>query len=126
MRPLGTGELARMERISSSQMMDRCKVMTRAAGAKDAYNRPVETFTIGTEIACTLLTQQPDEFQGTGQQTPKADVRLRVPLGTAISHLDQVQVTKRFGRVLSAPLTYRISGEPIPMVDALEMEVELV
>lgn len=126
MRPLTTGELGRMVGVATGQMLDACRILAHVEGSKDSYNRPTESYgSPGAEIVCTLLTQTPNEYQPTGQQTPQAAVRLRVPLGTVIESRDRVQVTKRFGRSVT-PITYRVTGQPIPMVDALEAELEAV
>jgi hypothetical protein len=91
-------------------MQDTCKVLAYSATADD-YGLPVVTFTPGAAIACGFDPQASREVQE-GSHVAVVDGRLRLPLGTAVTSKDRIQVTHRFGEALSSPETYSIIGEP--------------
>lgn len=96
MRTFTTTELARMRAAQNSAMQDTCKIGVYSA-TDDAYNNPAEAYDYsGDPVACGVEHVAPDELQGTGQ-VPDIDVRLRLPVGTAVKPTDRVRITHRYG-----------------------------
>lgn len=102
MNAFSTSELAALQATQVGAMQDACQVLSYS-GVTDDYGNPAATYTAGAEIACgvEMLEREPGEVFGSAE-TPTADVRLRLPLGTVISNVDRVRITKRFGVSVSA------------------------
>lgn len=101
-------ELERMQATQESAMMDLAQVLTRSAGTGD-YGYGPATYLAGRSIACGF-DPKPREVMG-DTQVEMSDGTLRLPIGTAVTHLDRVKITRRFGSVVPAQ-TYEIMGQP--------------
>lgn len=104
------GELERLEYVQAYHMNDTCVILTRSATV-DAYGLPVETFTAGTPIPCGYHMLGTREINENGQLVI-VDAELRIERDTVIDNLDRIQITKRLGRTLASPETYRVIGDP--------------
>lgn len=106
-----SGEITRMRSTQESSMVDTCEIIQRNAGT-DGYNLPNRTYPAsGSPSACGFKPGSRREVQEEGQVIV-ADAELRLPVGTAISHLDHVKITHRHGTALGTPLTFEVIGNP--------------
>lgn len=127
MRPLSPIELDRMQVTANAAMLDTCRILPYVAGTKDGYNRPGISYgTPGPVTPCTVLAEAPSEYQTYGQQTPRATLRIRLPLGTAVSNQDRIHLMMRFGHYSEPLAVYQVIGQPEQMIDAVEVPVEMV
>lgn len=109
---IDANDLAMMREAQGVTMHDICVPLTRIDGARDAYNRPQELYLPGLPTACGLDMRASKEVQ---QETrlPLYDARLRLPVGTDVTHLDRIKVTHRYGEALTTALYYDVIGEPL-------------
>jgi hypothetical protein len=113
MRDFTTDELSRMQTAQQNAMQDTCVILTRTAGAADAYGYPAETWSAATTTACGIDEHAQDEAMGDGEVVMvDAVIRLPIALDGTFDGSDRVQVTHRFGVALDAAVTYEIMGNP--------------
>ena len=112
MNVFSSDELASLRTAQASAMQDRCKILAYSSTTDD-YGNPSPVYTAGAEIACgvEMLEREPGEMFGTGE-TPTADVRIRLAVGTVITNYDRVQITRRYGETVSA-ITYEVVQPPM-------------
>ena len=111
MMPFTPGEMADLQLTQDGAMMDTCVIVIWSQGAADTYGKPKNVYTPGDQLACGFNATARREVMD-GAQVAITDAQMRLPIGTEIGHLDQVQVTHRHGVRLSTPLTFAILGEP--------------
>jgi len=109
LRALSKGELGRMRLTQNSAMLDTCVLMIYAEASRDEYNKPTYAYTDGKTVPCGLSFRTTERM---GQaQVAAGDAVLRLPIGTEITRLDRLKVTKRHGEPIT-PITFDIIGEP--------------
>lgn len=111
MRAFTPGELAGLRKAQEAAMMDRCTILAYHDGTPGAYGKPRQEYIPGANVACGYDATARKEVMD-GAQTAITDARLRLPLGTAISHLDRLRITHRLGVLLDTQPVYEIIGEP--------------
>lgn len=122
---LRAGQLARMTATQTGHMMDSCQIMAYSTNL-DAYNVPDPTYTAGAEIVCGygFDKESGPEVQDTSE-VPLHETAFRLPKETAVTSLDRVRLTKRFG-VAVGPFDYEIVGTPELGPSGLVVKVKLV
>jgi hypothetical protein len=112
MRAFTAGELDGLQNTQEGAMMDKCIILEHATGVVDGYGNPTETWIPqAAETICGYNgTAHKKVWDGT--QVAITDATLRLPIGTSLTHLDQIQITERLGTALATPPMYSILGEP--------------
>jgi hypothetical protein len=122
MRPLSPVELARMTAVQTAAMPDECELLQMITGAPDAYGVPTISYTLLATTRCGMEHSQVKESasseaggqtrHGTqGTQVPAEMRQLRLPLGTPVTNVDRIRLTKRFGAAIT-PVLYEVIGNP--------------
>lgn len=112
MRALTTTQLSRMQDANESAMWDTCYLVTRLAGALDAYGIPEEQWVqAASSTVCGLDLRSSREVLY-NSTVWLYDARLRLPIDTDITNLDRIKVTHRHGVELDTPLVFEIIGQP--------------
>lgn len=111
MRHLLSDELTRLQATQDGAMMDTCVILTWVEGAIDEYGKPAEVYEPSElPTICGFDATARKEVMD-GAQVAITDAQMRLPIGTAISHLDRVQVTHRNGVAITAQ-TFALIGMP--------------
>lgn len=106
-----------MQGTQESAMMDRGIVLHYVETDRvDEYGNPVGPYVEGALIDCGFDGNPREEFNapaggGNATQAEGSEVRLRLPLDTAISHLDRIKVTERFGEMIDE-ITFELLEDP--------------
>lgn len=108
MRAFTTTELSRMQATQEAAMQDTCRLGAYRS-TEDGYNNPAPEYVYGVLLDCGVEHVQPDEVQDTGL-IPALDVRIRLPIDTAVDDRDRVMVTHRYGVEIANPAVYEIVG----------------
>jgi len=109
MRPLQAAELAFMQAVQVSAMMDMCVIQTYTS-TFDTYGAPVITFTDGAPIACGFDPTGGRKNWRADLTALHVDSTVRLPLETAVNAKDRIKIIKRFGVWLSTPLVFDVQG----------------
>lgn len=103
-------ELEYMRNVQEGHMMDTCVFQHRTV-TPNTYNEQVETWpTDSAEINCGLDMRPGSERRGVDSTVLQYDAVLRLPITTSVDVKDKIRITKRFGEILTTPLTYEIVG----------------
>lgn len=118
------GELARFKVTQLESLLDTCVVLVYSS-TEDEFNLPAVTYTPGAPLSCGYDPSSSREVQDSGQVVI-TDGLIRLPAGTAITHLDRIQLTHRAGQALATPITFDVVGQVAPGPSGLVVEVEEV
>lgn len=116
---LSTETLRWLRRTAEQAMQDECTILLRVPGAaRDSRGRVVYGWPdLGLWSPCYVLTPDPEE---TPEEVRLTRVKLLLPLGTTISHVDRV-------RLASQPANlYEVVGEITQRVDHLVVHLDRV
>lgn len=101
-------DLQAMKETQEAHMMDTCKIETRVQTV-DSFGQMVESFpTDSEEVRCGLDMQPGTERHNVDGSVISYDATIRLPMGTAVTSMDKVKITKRFGVRLDVPLVYEV------------------
>ena len=104
-------ELDAMRETQEGHMMDTCVIYRVIGKTKNARGEPVKTFDQGAESDCGVQMDPRQKSFGDGFVEADVDVILRLPLGTAVSQGDEIEITKRFGDDVT-PKRYEVERFP--------------
>lgn len=93
-------------------MMDTCRVLSYSS-SPDLWGQPQPTYTPGPAIPCGY-----EPVGGVGQKEIRLDEKtlatitatLRLPITTAITQRDRIEITHRHGEALSPTVTLEVIG----------------
>ena len=108
-----------LRKTAEQAMQDECTILLRVPGAaRDSRGRVVYAWPeLGIGTMCYVLTPDPEE---TPEEVRLTRVKLLLPLGTRITHVDRV-------RLASQPGTeYEVVGEITQRVDHLVVYLDRV
>jgi hypothetical protein len=118
-------ELERMRATQAEYMQDRCDLMVWVESDQtDAYGQPLSDYVPGATVMCGLDLRSSAEYPN--GEPGEFDARLRLRLDVAVSHIDRVRVTHRYGNVLPAPLLFDLIGPARPGVSAQVLDLRSV
>jgi hypothetical protein len=108
-----------MTSAQTAAMPDECELLQRTAGPPDAYGVPTISYGVVATTVCGLEHSQiKQSASGEAGGETRLDTQvstelhqLRLPLGTAVTNVDRIRLTKRFG-VAIAPVLYEVIGNP--------------
>lgn len=125
MTKFSPAELARMELAQTGAMQDKCIIMVYSAEDGD-YGPSMDypTYTAGDPVVCGYKPTSKEVMDGS--QVAMTDGKLRLPIGTDVSHLDRIRLTHRFGVALSTPETFEILGQPERGPSGLVLNLRMV
>lgn len=125
MRAFTPTELANMQGVQVSAMMDTCIVQaySRTLSSKGS---PVETWADGSAIVCGLEMTAGRESRRANMTVNPYDATIRLPIGTAIKATDKVKVTHRFGVALTIPMVFDVVGEVRRGPSGLQVDLQWV
>jgi head-tail adaptor len=110
MDAFSAAELAELRDAQVSAMMDTCELLKRTEAGQDEYGMPVEQWVILSVVACGLDVRGSREaVEGGGRRL--FDARLRLPIGTNITGMDRLRVTKRHGELMVEQIMYEAVGD---------------
>jgi hypothetical protein len=119
------GELDGMRDTQESAMMDTCVLGLRVETATDDYGMPVVGWSWGDPLICGLNPIKHVEVMD-GTEVVLTDAVLRLPVDTVITHVDRVQVTRRYGETLITPWVFACIGMPRLGPSGLLLNLRLV
>lgn len=124
MNSLSAKDLACMQAYAESSFFDSCKLGTTTP-ASFGDDPGVITVSYANEILCGFKSGASREVKD-GTQTPLYDALLRLPVGTVVSNIDRVCITKRFGVALTSEEYFSIEGAPAKGPSALVLRLKLI
>lgn len=110
MKPLPDAWLSRQRLNATNTMLDRCQVLAHNPDGRDAHNQPQYTYVTGEETPCGVKTAVNREVEEAGKVV-LVDYVIRLPHGTAVSHLDRIRLATLFGAPDFAPVDCAIVGQ---------------
>lgn len=125
MRAFDYGELDRMRATQDSAMMDTCLLGERVELSRDVYGMPVVGWSWGDPVICGLNPVKHVEIMD-GTEVVLTDAVLRLPIDTVITHVDRVQITRRYGETLITPWVFACIGMPRRGPSGLLLNLRLV
>lgn len=108
---IGANDLAAMRAVYGKSLHDTCDLMPRTTTTADD-GQVVEDWVRSGSSACGFEPTGGAEQRRADMTILAYDAKLRLPLGTAITYLDKVKITRRYGTTLSTPLTFQVEGDP--------------
>jgi hypothetical protein len=115
-------QLADLRAAQVALMDDACQVGTIATTQNSIGELAAAAPSYGREVVCgiQMVTESrvAAEYRTAEGSIAKADARLRLPHGTAVTLHDVVKVTKRQGSAIT-PLVYEVVSEPAVGVTAV-------
>jgi len=118
-------DLAGIRAAYEDEMGDTCVVLAYSE-TQDAVGAVVPGYAAGAALACLFSPVSSAEQHRADGTLAVVVARLRLPVGTAITRRDRVQLTQRFGVDLASPLTYEIEGAPYETLGFLHCDLREV
>lgn len=110
---LNTAQIAQFQTIQASSLHDTCTLRRRNAATTDDYGMPIVGEPIETaNVPCGFKPKKVGEVMGNAQVTDIVG-ELRLAIGTEITGLDEITLTKRYGEALATPQKFKVDGTPI-------------
>ena len=127
MAKISATELAALRADYDDIMGDTLYVGSESAASADWSSDPATgtwTYT-GSAIACGVTLGMSKEILHNGQPT-MTDGVIRIPIGTSVTGVQRVRVTKRHGETLSPAEDYAVIGSPRRGAVGLQLAVQRV
>jgi head-tail adaptor len=102
-------QIAQMQHAGGELMTDTCVVQTRTATA-DTYGEMIGTYSDGDALACGFRYLSGGELATEQMRMLRTEAELRLPIGTTVTALDRVKLTKRYGAALTTTLVFEVVG----------------
>jgi head-tail adaptor len=108
---IDANDLTAMRAVYGDSLHDTCRLKPRTVTTA-TDGQEIEDWPDGVIVACGFQPTAGAEQRRADMTILAYDARLRLPLGTAITYLDQVRITHRYGAALATPLTFQVEGDP--------------
>ena len=125
MSTLSTLELTQMRADQAGHYNDTCIVQTHSS-TQNLVNEPVASWTDGSAISCGFEMTGGDERQQADGTLLVVDAIVRVPIGTTVTEVDRVKITKQHGSTLGTALVFSVIGKPQRGPSALVIDLQRV
>jgi len=125
MSTLSTVELTQMRADQAGYFNDTCVIQTHSS-TQNAVNEPVSSWADGSAISCGFEMTGGDERQQADGTLLVVDGVVRVPIGTTVTELDRVKITKQHGSTLGTALVFSVAGKPKRGPSALVIDLQRV
>jgi hypothetical protein len=119
-------DLAAMRAVAEASMGDTCRILVYDDTTVNAYGKVTPAWIESlVDVRCGFnATAQRETMDGS--QVAITDAVLRLPLGTVLSHLDHVKITKQQGETLTPAPEFAVIGEPRQGATALVVNLRRV
>ena len=124
MSTLSTVELTQMRADQAAYFNDTCVIQTHSSTQNDV-NEPVSSWADGSAISCGFEMTGGDERQQADGTLLVVDGIVRVPIGTSVTEVDRVKITKQHGSSITA-LVFSVIGKPQRGPSALVIDLQRV
>lgn len=101
-------ELDGMREVQEAHMMDTCVIYHVKGKAKNTRGVYKKDFDKGTTSICGVQMDPVEVRNGETMRLADVDVILRLPLGTVVKPDDEIEITKRFGGLVT-PIRYEVT-----------------
>lgn len=127
MRPVSTGEMARMAGVQESAMLSRVEILEGIETGTDAWNKKTVMHQLKATSVCGFDTTNTQEVMDTAEVvTIDAVARLPLALDGTVVNTDRIRLVELWGSEVPTPLSYEIVGQPERGPSALVLNLKLV